>query len=350
MSRTSRSPRRWVWLALGSSLALHLVTAVLLVRAPRPSLELHVDLPLEIEVLTRPAPPAPEPPPAPPPPEPARPEVRRRPVPPAPVVKATPPPRPVAPEDEPPPAKDDMLHMRPEGPRLGLDWRSFAKVEPAPASSKKKGEEVGSTGARVAKMLAPSSEDNVKVGKVHPQLYDYQRDALSAFHPTESTTDAADGRPSIKGAFRQWWASYLAAIESDNGHAGQQETRAGRSDDKGAVVLACDVCVTIAFGQAPRLELAHGSSSDELDRAAVEAMRIAVDKRPVTEPLWPAGTRADSAAPMRACYRFSASARRLPPVMLPGCAFDEVKMKVGCTWPMKKIFKSDVKLVSAGPG
>jgi hypothetical protein len=302
-------------------------------------------------VLTRPAPPAPEPPSEAPPPRTVRPEVRRRPATPAPAAPVARAPQPVAPEDEPPPPQEGMLHMRPAGPKLGLDWRTFSGMEPAPAAPKKKGEgDDVSTGTRVARMLAPSAEDNVKIGKVHPQLYDYQRDALSAFHPAETTVDKADGKPSVGGVFRQWWATYLAAIDADNGHAHEHETRAGRNADDGAVELACDVCVTIAFGQVPRLELSHKSSSDELDEAALEAMRFAVDHRPVTEPLWPAGAHADNAAPMRACYRFSASARRLPPVMLPGCAFDEVKMKVGCTWPMKKIFKSNVKLVSAGPG
>jgi hypothetical protein len=352
MSPTGRPTRRWGWAALGASLVGHVLAALVLLRAPRPSLDVHIELPLEIEVVTRPPPP-----PAPPPEpvrEPPRQEVRRRPVapPPEPVVKAPPaPPKQVAPEDEPPPPKEGMMHMRAEGPKLGLDWRALAKVqtgEGPPVLRKGDGEAI-STGARVAKLLAPTAADNVRVGKVHPQLYDYQRDAGAAFHPAETTVEG--GKPSVRGVFKSWWAGYLAALDADNGHPlHAHEARAGRNDAEGAVELACDVCVTITFGQVPRLDLAHKSSSDELDAAAMSAMQFALDRRPITEPLWPAGTRADTAAPMRACYRFSASARRLPPVMLPGCAFDEVKMKVGCAWPLKKIFKSDVKLVSAGPG
>ena len=240
--------------------------------------------------------------------------------------------------------------MRPGGNSLSLDWKTFQKMEPAITPTGRRhgqGDDL-STSARVAKMLAPTGEENVKNGHVHPQLYDYQRDAQSVFHPAEASLDREAGRPTVGGVFKEWWQGYLDALERDNGRFREQQ--AGRGADEGGVDLACDVCVTIAFGQAPRVEIGHRSSSDEMDGEAMKAMRFAVDNRPATEPLWPAGTREDRAAPMRACYRFSASARRLPPVMLPGCAFDEVKMKVGCVWPLKKIFKSDVKLVSAGPG
>ena len=30
--------------------------------------------------------------------------------------------------------------------------------------------------------------------------------------------------------------------------------------------------------------------------------------------------------------------------------FDEVTLKAGCVWPLKKIFRTDVELVSAGRG
>jgi hypothetical protein len=249
------------------------------------------------------------------------------------------------------------MRMRSATDNLALDWGTFHKMEgngpPAPGAAPARrtrgqgsgGE--GTTAERVAGMLRPSGEDNIRNGKVHPQLYDYLRDAQARFHPTLATLEKDAGAPKVAGFFKDWWQSYVRDLARSNGHPA--ELPEATAEQKGAIELACEVCLTVRLGEAPQLEVVRHSISPDLDLEALTALRHAVDSRPVTEPLLPFGARPAEGEAVRACYRFSASARRLPPMAL-GCGFDETTLKAGCAWPLKKIFRSEVKLISAGPG
>jgi hypothetical protein len=346
-------PRWWGTAALVISLAAHALVAVMLWRLAGRQQRPRPDGTIEITVETRPAP-APTPPPvvdqAPPArgKDPVR-RPRRQEVPAGSRAAAAASPEPdraAAPSPSP-----DLLRMRKPGDSLSLDWGAFQAVEgtaaPAPAGSRGPRESAApSTAQRVAEMLAPSGEDNVRNGKVHPQFYDYLRDAKARFHPALATVEKDAGEPKVAGFFKGWWRSYLQDLAERKGVPDPRETG---EEMKGAVELTCDICLTVRLGETPELEVIHHSISEEVDREALMALRHAVDARPLTEPLLPAGARRDGAGKARVCYRFSATARRLPPT-LPGCGFDEVTLKAGCTWPLKKIFHSDVKLISAWPG
>jgi hypothetical protein len=149
----------------------------------------------------------------------------------------------------------------------------------------------------------------------------------------------------VAGFFKAWWQSYLKDLAVRNG---RPDPREPTEEERGAIELTCDVCLTIRLGAGPEIEVVHHSISEELDLEAVTALRSSVAARPANEPLLPAGGKS-GAGIARACYRFSASARRLPPGAI-GCMFDEVTLKAGCVWPLKKIFRTDVRLVSVGPG
>jgi hypothetical protein len=243
--------------------------------------------------------------------------------------------------------------MRRPGESLSLDWGTFRALEGngadaapppvAPRPSRDRG--ARSTAERVAEMLEPTAEDNVRAGRVHPQFYDYLRDAKARFHPTLAQTERDAGAPKVAGFFKAWWQSYLKDLAARNGRPDPREVT---EEEQGAVELTCDVCLTIRLGATPEIEVVHHSISEELDQEAVTALRLSVAARPANEPPLPAGSKGNAGS-ARACYRFSASARRLPPAAI-GCSFDEVTLKGGCVWPLKKIFRTDVKLVSAGPG
>jgi hypothetical protein len=246
--------------------------------------------------------------------------------------------------------------MRRPADSLSLDWGTFQALEgthggppEAPAAGPRRTGErgPGSTAERVAEMLAPSAQDNVRAGKVHPQFYDYLHDVKARFHPTLATVEKDGGAPKVAGFFKAWWRGYLDALAARDFRA--PDPRERNEEQQGAVELSCDVCLTVRPGESPVIEVAHHSISAEMDGDAVAALREAVAARPATEALLPAGVKGDGSGKARVCYRFSASARRLPPAAL-GCSFDEVTLKAGCVWPLKKIFHSDVKLISAWPG
>jgi hypothetical protein len=341
--------RRWGVAALAISLAVHALVAVMLqVRKERP--QPRPDSAVEITIETRP-PPAPAASPA----TPASDVTRRR----RPAVTATGQQRlRQAPAIQPPGApasSPDVLRMRRPGDDLSLDWGTFQALEGSqggpsekPARSVPATHDPGtrSTAERVAEMLAPDAEDNVRAGRVHPRFYDYLRDARARFHPTLATVEKDAGAPRVAGFFKAWWKSYVKDLVARNGRPPPRETT---EEQQGAVELTCDICLTVRLGETPEIEVVHRSISEELDQEAVAALRFSVAARPAGEPLLPAGVKRDAAGPARACYRFSASARRLSPAAI-GCSFDEVKLEAGCVWPLKKIFHSDVKLISARPG
>jgi hypothetical protein len=342
--------RRWGAAALAISVAVHALVGVMLrvrtERVPRP----RPDSAVEITIETH-APPAATASPVPPASDLAR---RRR----APVTavaqervrQAPPTERPAAPAPSP-----DLLRMRRPGEDLSLDWGTFQALEGSqggpPAARATGGRRArdpgtGSTAERVAEMLAPDAEENVRAGRVHPQFYDYLRDARARFHPTLATVEKDAGAPRVAGFFKAWWKSYLEELAARNG---RPHPREATQEEQGAVELTCDICLTVRPGDTPEIEVVHHSISEDLDREAVTALRFSVSARPVDGPLLPAGLKRDAAGTARACYRFSASARRLSPAAI-GCSFDEIKLEAGCVWPLKKIFRSEVKLISARPG
>jgi hypothetical protein len=345
--------RRRGAIALVLSLLGHGLLALLFWRAAGRMPRAPVDSTVEIAIETHP--PAAAPAPAELPPEPAPRPVRRRTRRQEPLAPAAPAAgEPVAaPTPRPAPA-EGLMRMRQPGANLSLDWGTFQALEgngppvaPAggPSARRRSREQDGGTTAeRVARMLAPSGEDNIKAGRVHPQFYDYLRDVQARFHPTLATVERDAGTPKVAGFFKAWWQKYVQDLAA---YSRQSANRPEPSEEQqGAVELSCDVCLTVRFGETPDIELVRGSISAEMNEEALAAVRLAVAARPATEPLVPAGATGTSA---RACYRFSASARRLPPTAL-GCSFDEMNLKVGCAWPLKKIFRSTVKLLTVGPG
>jgi hypothetical protein len=229
--------------------------------------------------------------------------------------------------------------------------------DPAVGGGHRVGEEAGApAGDHIAEMLKRDlARGKVEVGRVHPQLYDYLRDAEARFNPTLALVEQEAGSPDARRTVRAWWQSYRDSLE----RLSRPEDRAGRrpfAPEKGrglppfseagsvarapsraAVELACEVCVVVRPNEAPRIELRRSSGSAAFDRMAQDALRRSTDRRPV-----PADMR-----PERACYRFAAQIQRRPPSLdaLVGCSFDEVNLKLSCGYPLKKMFRTSVTLL-----
>jgi hypothetical protein len=174
----------------------------------------------------------------------------------------------------------------------------------------------GSTAERLRTLMAEDTSDaNVRDGLVHPQIYDYLRDARRLFTPTLATVERQLGAPTLPQAYAK--------------------------DD--AKSLACDVCLVVAPDAPPRAELQLGSDSEEFNRMAIAALTAAAGSRPRDADL----------APQRACYRFRASVRRIPLTLgtfFPMCGFEETTLKLSCAYPFKKVFRSSINLVSVNYG
>jgi outer membrane biosynthesis protein TonB len=280
-----------------------------------------------------------------------------------PAPRETTPPRTPAPPAEGP----SLLRMRgPEAPRLALDDATvdrFARdgiiTSPpvAPANS-------GTGAARPGKSkwqekLAllereGAARKNVAEGKVHPQIFDFMRDAEKVFTPRETVVEKDPRAPNTVGRTvqawtRGFWSNYLdqlkrlardePAHKSALAETGAPDVIAAyerllRAAEKGAEDIACQVCLVIRPGLPPEVMLAKSSGNPEIDRAATEALTRASGRRPQDGDL----------RPQRACYRFAATIARVPPLPIAGCSFDETKLKFGCFYPGKLVYKLRVSL------
>ena len=105
---------------------------------------------------------------------------------------------------------------------------------------------------------------------------------------------------------------------------------------KGAEAIASQVCLLVAPGATPRVELGQSSQNDEVDRAAVDALSRAARRRQPEPDL----------RKQRTCYRFAVTVVRVPPLPVAGCMFDEVELTASCYYPLKKGMTISVSLDS----
>ena len=85
------------------------------------------------------------------------------------------------------------------------------------------------------------------------------------------------------------------------------------------------------------IKLQRSSNRPAFDRLARTALTRALKRRPVTR----------KQRPVEACYRVAALFTRVPPLPMAGCQFDEVHLKAACFYPLMKVLKPRVTLVSA---
>jgi hypothetical protein len=215
------------------------------------------------------------------------------------------------------------------------------------------------------RLAARQRDDNAHVavfeGRVHPLLYDFGRDAQRDFKPAEGHLYADSRAPNTVGrALRSWahdfltadpqylwWQRSLAAQKAGARGSTLDEAEVLRNYDKmivqnaaGAEPIACLICVVLKPGALPKVELRTSSGNGEMDRAALEALTHATLRRPLDPDV----------KPERACYQFTATVRRVPPLPIAGCGFDEVKLTFGCYYPTMRVLHTAVTLESVDYG
>ncbi len=306
-------------LPLAISVAVHGLAAMLLARPdlwrpvsqPSPPAE----PPLEVELVETPSARAPEPGPAPvAPPARALDSSRRR-------TPDRPPPGPkTAPVGPPPPATAEPGAVPPPGPppaprgrppvSLALDFRAIDRLTdrgvldrpeaagvPAPPPPPRP----STFGERLAaRVRQDGARRNVAAGKVHPQVFDYMRDARKVFAPDPGTVDLDPRTPNnVRNSVKQWGGGLREAYRSWRRELDDLRTRPQADDPdrrgvpdilehynrilegnrKGAEAIASQVCLVVAPGAPPRVELGQSSYNDEVDQAAVEALSRAARRR-----------------------------------------------------------------------
>ena len=317
--------------ALAISIAAHALAGLLLARAdlwqpPRraPPLE---PIALEVELLD-PVPDEPAPPPSP--------------------VAAPPAPGPPRPG---PPGRPRAR------PSLALDFRAVDRlaqkgvlgpgeagvITPAPAPPRP-----STFGERLAaRVREAGARRNVALGKVHPQVFDYMRDARKVFAPDPQVVDLDPRAPNtVKSSVRQWGGGLAEAYRSwrrdldglrartrdDDPHRRNRPdilehyNRILEGNRKGAEGIAAQVCLLVEPGATPRVELSKTSGNREVDQAAIDALTRAANRRQSELDL----------KKQRACYSFVVKVVRVPPLPMVGCQFDEVELTASCYYPLKK--------------
>jgi hypothetical protein len=198
---------------------------------------------------------------------------------------------------------------------------------------------------------------NVAAGKVHPQVFDYMRDARKVFAPDPGTVDLDPRTPNnLKNSVRQWGGGLAEAYRSwrrdldglrdrqridDPDRRGvpdilEHYNRILEGNRKGAEAIASQVCLLFAPGAPPRVQLGQSSNNDEVDRAAVDALSRAARRRQPEPDL----------RKQRTCYTFAVKVVRVPPLPMVGCMFDEVELTASCYYPLKKGMTISVSLDS----
>jgi hypothetical protein len=250
-------------------------------------------------------------------------------------------------------------------PRVLLgDAASVASGERRPqrdAAGTRHGERLGEgqrTKRKLDELLAQDrAVDDVRVGRVHPVLYEIERTAQGTFRPSWALVDGdRQKRGAVATSARSWLVgigrNYLEELrryrEAQSGLPDDESTRTRMLDgynrllriaEENASVMACELCVTVARGELPAARLRRRSGNRVFDRLALESLARAARLR---EP--PAGAHAPR---VEACYEFSARFHRVPPTPTLGCSFDESVPTISCYYPFKKILRSNVKLLSA---
>jgi len=198
---------------------------------------------------------------------------------------------------------------------------------------------------------------NVALGKVHPQVFDFMRDARKVFAPDPGTVDLDPRTPnSVKNSLKQWGGGLREAYRSwrrdlDDLRARQRiddpdrrnipdilehYNRILEGNRKGAEAITSQVCLVLEPGASPRVELGESSHNAEVDGAALDALARASRRRQPEPDL----------RRQRACYRFAVKVVRVPPLPVAGCMFDEVELTASCYYPLKKAMTISVSLDS----
>jgi hypothetical protein len=339
--------------ALLVSLIGHALLVVVVLRASPPG---PAPPPQTVEIeLNEPPPPPPAPAPiVVGPPAPLRPAHPQR----APHPSTAPAPATNEPEPEPVPSTGPAL--LPSPPKLTVDHATVDRftregvisAPPAPPAPAAKGP------SKWQQKLAMVERDqvgrkNVADGKVHPQVYDFMRDAEKVFSPRESVVEKDDRAPNTVGRTARSWSrgffrNYLDQLrrleQEEPAHTSPlaeggsdvlaEYGRLLRAAEKGAESITCQVCLVIRPGLPPEVVLVKSSDNKEVDQAATDALMRAALRRQYDKDL----------RPERACYTFAASLYRIPPLPIVGCNFDESSMKLGCYYPGKQIYQLKVRL------
>jgi hypothetical protein len=100
--------------------------------------------------------------------------------------------------------------------------------------------------------------------------------------------------------------------------------------------IACLICVVLKPGAPIKIELRTSSGNGEIDRAAVEAITRVTLRQPLETDV----------KAQHACYHFSAAVRRIPPLPVAGCGFDEVTRTFSCYYPTMRVLRTSVTLES----
>lgn len=201
---------------------------------------------------------------------------------------------------------------------------------------------------------------NVEKGRVDPLMYEYLRGAKARFQ-TDAKRLADDMAVGGGATVRAWGRGFLNSVDAANrGELGARvdapregggDTRnekspgadvlgayneATRQAEAGAEERIAEVCLDVAAGRETTVALRRTSGNASLDRLAIESFTKAIAARPV-----PPDVRAGLA-----CYELRISAYRIPPLPAISCGFDVGFTRPTCVWPFKKVTSVKGRLLS----
>jgi hypothetical protein len=197
------------------------------------------------------------------------------------------------------------------------------------------------------------AEENVRVGRAHPLLFDFLRHARDRLTP--EATRIAERLPLGAAETTKGWArGYLQGVADahrgafapprppDDTVGGPRPDvlggydEAARQAESGAEQRSAEICLGVAPNHAVVTTLRRSWGNAALDRLAVDSFEAAGDARPVTPDVRPA----------LACYLVRISAYRMPPV--PTVGLDLANGRI--IYPLKRITKVTVELQSVDFG
>lgn len=197
------------------------------------------------------------------------------------------------------------------------------------------------------------AEENVRVGRAHPLLFDFLRQARDRLTP--EATRIAESLPLGAAETTKGWArGYLKGVADAHRGAFAAPSAAGeavggprpdllggydeaaRQAESGAEQRSAEICLGVAPNHAVVTTLRRSSGNAALDRLAVDSFDAAGSARPVTADV----------RPSLACYLVRVSAYRMPP--LPTVGLDLASGRI--IYPLKRITKVTVELQSVDFG
>ena len=197
------------------------------------------------------------------------------------------------------------------------------------------------------------AEENVRVGRAHPLLFDFLRNARDRLTP--EATRIAESLPLGAAETTKGWArGYLKGVADahhgafappsapDDATGGPRPDVLGAYDESarqaesGAEQRSAEICLGVAPNHAVVTTLRRSSGNAALDRLALGSFEAAGGARPVTADV----------RPSLACYLVRVSAYRMPP--LPTVGLDLASGRL--IYPLKRITKVTVELQSVDFG